>query len=122
MPANKSINKLNTSWKKALIASSIALNVVFVTFFIIITVSYSTGVLDFSILNFALGLKFMNYDGPGNCFQISSRYADGTFKVDAKGRVISGDGKVSCIVQITPQEADAIQQKLDSENVGPPKQ
>ncbi len=122
MPANKSKNKLNTSWKKALIASSIALNVVFVTFFIIITVSYSTGVLDFSILNFALGLKFINYDGPGGCLQISSKYADGTFKVDAKGRVISGDGKVQCIVQITPQEADAIQQKFDSENVGPPKQ
>lgn len=119
MPAKKSKNKLNISWKKVLIALSIVLNVVFVTFFIIITALYSRGALDFAIFNFAFNSKNVNFAGPGGCLQLSSSVGDGMVKVDANGRALSSDGKVKCIVDITPQEADDIQQKFDSEEIVP---
>lgn len=122
MPAKSSSNKSSFSWKKVLIGLSVVSNVVFVILFVTVGVFYSRGALDFAIWNFTLNLKDLNYAGAGNCLQISSRVNDGTAKLDSKGRVLSSDGKVQCIVYITPQEADAIQQKLDSATTTPPNQ
>jgi hypothetical protein len=122
MPAKSSTNKSNFSWKKVFIGLSVVANTIFVILFIALAVLYSRGALDFVIWNFTLNLKDINYAGSGNCLQISSRVNDGTAKLDTKGRVLSNDGKVQCLVLITPQEADAIQQKLDAEAISPTKQ
>ena len=118
---------------KVMVVLSILGNIFFITSAIAIGVFLNSNSSDFYILNFAFSRKGINYDGPGGCLKMSKEMIDkgmigkgmlegSNAYLDSKGRLTSSDGKVQCIVQITPQEADAIQQKLDSQNMLPPKQ
>ena len=123
MPAKKSKNS-NPKYLfvKVMVVLSIIGNIFFITLSIGISVMLASKESDFFIWNMALSREGINYNAPGGCMQLSSDLAKKySTLLDAKGRVLS-NGKVMCIVQITPQEADAIQQKLDSENILPPKQ
>jgi len=124
MPAkNTKANSPKQLFVKIMIVLSILGNIFFITSAIAIGVFLNSKSSDISIWSFAFSRQGINYNGPGGCLQVSKEIIkDSDTELDSKGRVISGDGKLQCIVQITPQEADAIQQKFDSENVGPPKQ
>lgn len=102
--------------KRILLSISIAFNVIFIFTGIYFLAMVNSGNLDFEILNFALNRENINYNAPGNCLSISEKYInDSETKLDPKGRVLNEDGNVECIVEITPEEADVFQQKLDSE-------
>lgn len=122
MASKKSNTKSSFSWKKVLIGLSVVANAIFVIFFIALALLYSRGALDFVIWNFTLNLKDINYAGSGNCLQISSRVNDGTAKLDSKGRVLSSDGKVTCMIQISSAEADALQLLIDAKAAQPAQQ
>ena len=108
---------------KVMVVLSILGNIFFITSAIAIGVFFSSNSSDFAIWNFAYSREGINYNGPGGCLQVSKEIIkDSNTDLDPKGRVIYSDGKVQCIVQITPQEADAIQQKLDSATTIPPNQ
>lgn len=113
MPAKKS--QTSISVKRVLIALSILLNVAFLGFAIYFYAQFRAGTYDYAIFNYALTGKNINYSAPGNCLYVSKKISgnDSNIKLDAKGRVLSGLGqdKLQCVVLLTPQEADAIQQK-----------
>lgn len=127
MPAKSTKSRKSSSPKelfvKVMVVLSILGNVFFITSAIAVAVLFNSNMLDFFIWNMALTTRGINYNTPGGCLNLDKDLIKGTsIQLDSKGRVVSGDGKVQCIVVITSQEADAIQQKLDAEQANPPKQ
>jgi hypothetical protein len=119
MPAKKSAAKSTSKEKfiKFMVVFSILGNIFFIVTSISLGIFFNSKSSDFFILNAAFNRKGINYETDGNCLQISKDLADEYVKLDSKGRVLSQDGnKVSCIVEITPAEADAIQKTLDEQS------
>lgn len=117
----KNNNTLKSENKKKFVKFMVVLSILGNIFFVVTAVSlgifFNSKSSDFFILNAALKREGINYSADGNCLQISKDLADGTVKQDSKGRVLSEDGKkVSCIVEITPAEADAIQKTIDEQS------
>jgi hypothetical protein len=102
---------------KVILAISLILNFTLLTIALIGYIFFATSKLDLAIVNYATsGSKAVNFNGPGGCLYINKELIkDAATIVDASGRVISADGKLKCIVDITPQEADALEQKYKSE-------
>jgi len=117
MPAKKTA-KPNSREKfiKFMVVLSIMGNLFFIVTAISLVAFLTSKSSDFFILSQALNREGVNYRADGNCLQISPDLVDENVKLDSKGRALSEEGKVSCIVEITPEEADAIQKTQDEQS------
>lgn len=114
----------NVSLKRVLIGVSVLLNIILLGALVYLVVMFRSGNFDLAILNYSLTAPKVNYGAPGNCLYVSSDQVgtSGGKGLDDKGRLLSQEGKVTCLVQISSAEADALQQLIDAKAAQPAQQ
>lgn len=114
----------SVSPKRIMIGVSILFNIIFVVGLIYLVAMFRSGNFDLAILNYSLTAPKVNYGAPGNCLYVSTDQVDisGGKGLDSKGRLLTQDDKVTCMVQISSAEADAIQQLIDAKAAQPAQQ